>query len=98
MPQELNVRDDVSLRISNKGSAVSVEKEKEQASDYCPHCIQLLEIAALNFKLFRPPIALFVCPGCGLTKAETRAKAPINLRGRVALLERLLTALKGVRA
>jgi hypothetical protein len=73
---------------------VSVEHEKEQATDYCPHCIQLLEIAALDFKLIRPPIALFVCPGCGFTKAETRAEARINLRGRVVSLERLLTALR----
>jgi hypothetical protein len=36
----------------------------------CPYCQFPREIIAINFPLFRPVIALFVCTSCGSAAAE----------------------------
>jgi sulfite reductase beta subunit-like hemoprotein len=67
-----------------------VEDKPRDESDYCPHCKELLEIAAINLTLSGRNVALFVCPYCGLARAETRSK----LRLRISALERMLWDLK----
>jgi len=72
---------------------VSVEDERSDESDYCPDCKRLLEIAAVNLTLSGRNVALFVCPNCGLARAETRNEARSKLLHR-KVLERMLWELK----
>ena len=73
---------------------MSVEDKRSDESDYCPDCKGLLEIAAINLTLSGRNVALFVCPNCGLTRAETRNEARSKLRHRISTLERMLWELK----
>ena len=68
---------------------MSVENKRSDELDYCPHCERLLEIAAINLN-----VALFICPNCGLARAETRNEARSKLRHLISALERLLWELK----
>jgi hypothetical protein len=43
--------------------------------DYCPNCNRAFEIAAVDLSIISGNIVLFVCPSCGLTKAENQ-RAP----------------------
>jgi hypothetical protein len=63
-------------------------------SDHCPHCNLPFEIAAVDLSLVSGNTLLFVCPGCGLTRAESRTEARRKLRARIAELSRLLVELK----
>jgi hypothetical protein len=36
----------------------------------CLHCNCSLEIAAVKFSFFHHPAMIFVCPNCGVTRAE----------------------------
>jgi methionine synthase II (cobalamin-independent) len=73
---------------------VSVENKRSDELDYCPHCERLLEIAAINLTLSGRNVALFICPNCGLARAETRNEARSKLRHLISALERLLWELK----
>jgi transposase-like protein len=73
---------------------VSVENNHSHESDDCPHCKRRLEIAATNFTLLGRIVALFVCPNCGLARAETRNEVRSKLRHRISALERMLWVLK----
>jgi transposase-like protein len=73
---------------------VSVEDKPSDESDYCPGCKVLLEIAAINFTLSGRNVALFVCPNCGLTRAETRNESRSKLQHRISALERMLWKLE----
>ena len=73
---------------------MSVEDNPRDESDYCPDCKELLEIAAINLTLSGRNVALFVCPNCGLARAETRNEARSKLRLRISALERMLWDLK----
>jgi hypothetical protein len=73
---------------------VSVENNRSHESEDCPHCKRLLEIAAVNLTLSGRNVALFVCPICGLARAETRNEAHSKLRHRIAVLERMLWELR----
>jgi len=74
--------------------AVSVETRRSaEEPDNCPHCKLPLEIAAVDIGIFGS-VALFVCPCCGLTKAETRDEARRKPGSRVFALERMLRELK----
>jgi hypothetical protein len=73
---------------------MSVEDKPRDESDYCPDCKELLEIAAINLTLSGRNVALFVCPYCGLARAETRNEARSKLRLRISALERMLWDLK----
>jgi hypothetical protein len=73
---------------------VSVESKHSHESDDCPHCKRLPEIAAINLTLLGRSVALFVCPNCGLARAETPSKARGGLRHRISTLERGLRGLK----
>jgi hypothetical protein len=70
---------------------VSVENKCSDESDDCPDCRRLLEIAAIKLSFFGRNVALFVCPNCGLARAE-----PIDekLRHQISVLERMLRKLK----
>jgi predicted RNA-binding Zn-ribbon protein involved in translation (DUF1610 family) len=70
---------------------VSVENKGSHESDDCPHCQRLLEIAAIKLSLFGGTVALFVCPNCGLARAETPDE---KLRHQISALERMLRKLK----
>lgn len=73
---------------------MSVEtKRSAEEPDNCPHCKLPLEIAAVDIGLFGS-VALFVCPSCGWTKAETRDEARRKLASRIFALERMLRELK----
>jgi hypothetical protein len=73
---------------------VSVEtKPSAEEPDNCPHCKLPLEIAAVHIGMFGS-VALFVCPCCGWTKAETRDEARRKLGSRIVALERMLRELK----
>jgi len=60
--------------------AISAEDQKSigtssnvtegERKDYCAHCGRLMEVAAIKFHFFHQPALLFVCPGCGLAKAD----------------------------
>jgi hypothetical protein len=53
--------------------------------EICPYCQFRREIIAIKFPLFRPAIALFVCPSCGSACAEPNGfknKKPARLRLR----------------
>jgi hypothetical protein len=55
------------------------------ASEICPYCDFRREIVTIKFRLFRPAIALFVCPSCGSAAAEPNGstkKKPGRLRLR----------------
>jgi hypothetical protein len=73
--------------------SVADEGERQRGQDYCPDCNHPFEIAAVKFSLSGNAL-LFVCPSCGLTKAETRAEAGRKLRIRIAELDRLMRKLK----
>ena len=73
---------------------MSVENNRSHESDDCPHCKRLLEIAAINLTLSGRNVALFICPNCGLARAETRNEARSKLRNRISALERMLWELK----
>ena len=75
------------------GIPMLVKKHSDLDTDTCPHCNQPLEIAAVNPTFFGQSVVLFVCPGCGLVKRETRDKARQQLRRRISVLEALLTQL-----
>jgi hypothetical protein len=70
----------------------------------CPHvptsraawiiAVTAFEIAAVDLSIISGNIVLFVCPSCGLIKAENRAEARRKTRLRVTELGRLLRGLK----
>lgn len=62
--------------------------------DYCPNCNLVFEIAAVDLSIISGNIVLFVCPNCGLTKAENRTETRRKLRVRIAELDRLIRRLK----
>jgi hypothetical protein len=62
--------------------------------DYCPDCHLAFEIVAADLSVISGSILLFACPGCGLTKAETRTEVRHKLRARFTELGRLLSSLK----
>jgi hypothetical protein len=61
----------------------------------CPNCAIPLEIAAIDLSVLGS-VVLFVCPSCGLTKAEDRAEARRKLRARINELDRLMAKLKNM--
>ena len=73
---------------------MSVENKRSDESDDCPHCRRLLEIAAIKFSLLGRNVALFVCPNCGLARAENPDEARSKLRHQISALERMLWELK----
>lgn len=54
--------------------------------DQCPDCGCSLEIATVKFRFFHRTAMLFVCPGCGLTRADTAKR--VGVREWVAALRR----------
>jgi hypothetical protein len=76
------------------GCVASAENKYSHESDDCPHCKRAFEIAAVKFSLLGRNVALFVCPGCGLAKAETRDEARRRLRSRIVELDRMVSQLK----
>jgi hypothetical protein len=52
------------------------------------------EIAAVDLSLIWGGSLLFVCPGCGLTNAETQTEARLKLNARITELRRMLMLLK----
>jgi hypothetical protein len=73
---------------------VSVENDRSGESDDCPHCQRLLEIAAIKFSLLGRNVVLFVCPNCGLARADPAHEARSKLRDRMSLFDRMLRKLK----
>jgi hypothetical protein len=69
---------------------VSVENKFADEPDVCPYCKRPFEITAVKLSLLGRVVALFVCPGCGLARAETRDKARRKLRSRISALGRML--------
>ena len=63
-------------------------------ADRCPNCHEPFEISAVSFNFLGQSMLLFVCPGCGLAKGETRDEARRKLRGRINVLEVLLRKLR----
>jgi predicted RNA-binding Zn-ribbon protein involved in translation (DUF1610 family) len=64
---------------------------KQIQSDHCPDCGQLFEIRAVELHLFRKPAILFVCPSCGLARADgDDNKVNTGIRDRIAALDRRL--------
>jgi hypothetical protein len=63
--------------------------------DLRPNCAVPLEIAAIDLSVLGS-VVLFVCPRCGLTKAEDRAEVRRKLRGRITELDRLMAKLKNL--
>jgi hypothetical protein len=47
-------------------------------SDRCANCSCSLEIAAVKFSFFNHPAMVFVCPNCGVTRADPPKR--INVR------------------
>jgi transposase-like protein len=76
------------------GCVASAENKFAHEPDDCPHCKRPFEIVAVKFTLLGRNVALFICPGCGLARAETRDEARRKLRGRIFELERMLRELK----
>jgi hypothetical protein len=50
----------------------------ETELDQCPDCRDPLEIAAVRFSFFRRTAVLFVCPNCGLMRADSPARDIIS--------------------
>ena len=73
---------------------VQAENDKLRSLDCCPNCDLAFEIAAADLSIISGNILLYVCPGCGLTKAESRMEARRKMRARIAELSRLLIWLK----
>jgi hypothetical protein len=73
-------------------SSVPVNAEYPSAQDHCAGCNHPFEIAAVELSL-PANILLFVCPSCGLTKAESPAETSRKLRSRIAELDGLLAQL-----
>jgi transposase-like protein len=73
---------------------VSVENKFAHEPDVCPYCKRPFEITAVKLSLLGRNVALFVCPTCGLARAETLDEARSKLRHRVSALERMLWELK----
>ena len=59
------------------------ESKCSHESDECPYCERPFEIAAVNFNFWSRNVILFVCPCCGLAKAETRDNSWRKLRSRI---------------
>lgn len=60
----------------------------ETGLDQCPDCRCPLEIAAVKFSFLRGTAVLFVCPGCGLTRADPPKR--VGIRDWVVILRRKL--------
>jgi hypothetical protein len=73
---------------------VSVENKRSHESDDCPHCQRLLEIAAIRLSLLGWNGALFVCPNCGLARADSPDEAGSLLRHQISALGRMLSKSK----
>jgi predicted DNA-binding helix-hairpin-helix protein len=71
-----------------------VQVETAHNLDLCPHCNLPFEIGAVELSLVSGNTLLFVCPGCGLTRAESLTEARRKLRARIDELSRLLVELK----
>ena|ERR1700682_597830 len=75
------------------GRAVTSDDERNE-TDHCPDCGQQLEIAAIKFSRFWQAALLFVCPGCGLAKADGPKPQPsmaisvFPCLGKLALVRR----------
>jgi hypothetical protein len=67
----------ISLCALRGGRAVTSYDERNE-TDHCPDCGQPLEIAAVKFSLFWQAALLFVCPGCGLARADEPKAAAID--------------------
>ena len=50
----------------------------ETELDQCPDCGDSLEIAAVRVSFFRRTAMLFVCPNCGLMRADSSARNSIS--------------------
>jgi hypothetical protein len=68
--------------------------DQPRSLDCCPNCNVVFEIAAVDLSIVSGNIVLFVCPTCGLTKAESRTEARRKIRLRIAELGRLLRRLR----
>lgn len=73
---------------------MQVDTENPHTSDNCPHCNLPFEIAPVDLSLVSGNTLLFACPGCGLTREESRIEARRKLQARIAELSRLLVELK----
>ena len=71
-----------------------MQVEIPHSLDHCPHCNLPFEIGAVDLSLVSGNTLLFLCPGCGLTRAESRTEARRKLRARIDELSRLLVELK----
>ena len=67
-----------SFRASNAAFQRPVENKHSHESDDCPHCQRPPEIAAINLSLLRGNAVLFVCPNCGLARADPPTKHAVN--------------------
>jgi predicted RNA-binding Zn-ribbon protein involved in translation (DUF1610 family) len=57
--------------------------------DQCPDCRDPLEIAAVRFSFFRRTAMLFVCPNCGLMRADSSTRNSLSDWPR--LIEKILS-------
>ena len=73
---------------------MSVENKRSDESDDCPHCRRLFDIAAIKLSLLGRNGALFVCPNCGLARADPPDEARSKLRDRMSSFDRMLRKLK----
>jgi transposase-like protein len=80
-----------SIRLHKRVSVPS-EAQHPCDHDYCPHCKLPFDIEAID--RFLSNVVLFICPSCGLARAESRAEARRKVRKRIAELDRLLVGLK----
>jgi hypothetical protein len=65
---------------------VPANPDQPRSLDCCPNCNAVFEIAAVDLSIVSGNIVLFVCPACGLTKAENRTEARRKIRARIAEL------------
>jgi hypothetical protein len=73
---------------------VPAHPDQPRSLDYCPDCNLAFEIAAVDLSIISGNVVLFVCPSCGLTKAENPNGHRRKIRVRIAELDRLLRRLK----
>jgi hypothetical protein len=55
---------------------VPAHPDQPRSLDYCPDCNLAFEIAAVDLSIISGNVVLFVCPSCGLTKAENPERTP----------------------